>query len=816
MTFLNLFTNYNYKTLAGKIVPVFLSAAGCLAVGANPARAQRVFATSAPNEVLFALRPNIRLEATDVPAKVGAIYGHQAALNAYRAAVAPGSAVQDTIRALKANPNVLYAEPNYILTAFGDKPQPNDTYFAQQYAPQLTQASLAWGIWQPNTSVTLAIIDTGVDSNHPDLTNKMLRDSKGVVIGYNATDKSANAMDDHYHGTHCAGIAAAEGNNSAGITGIAGWDAGATNYVYIMPVKVLDKTGSGYTSWVSDGVVWAADHGAKVISMSLGGPDSNQTLTAAITYAWGKGVLIVAAAGNDGVSTKFYPAGNDHVISVGATDSNDALTSFSNYGDWVKVAAPGLNIFSTLPGGQYGYLSGTSMAGPHVAGEAALLLAQYPALSNDAVSALILAQTDPIAAGSPALASGAGRINVYKALTAAGSPPTKSAPSPLTLQFALSPATVADGGKTVGTLTLNSAAPKVGTPLTLGSNSALVVFSGSARVESGKTTKTFLLTAGYPDQDTPALLTVTSGSAVASATLTVKGVHPQGITLSTLTSKAAGTYTFNVALDHATTNGKSVTVSLSSSSEIVTVPASVTVAAGQSSASFTAAIGTIDADAKVTLTASANSGHAAVDLMLKSTATNIDGISFAAPQITGGSSDALIVRLTNPAPTGGAVVGLSADIPGLNLPASVTVPAGKTSAMVTLTSVPVSVKTAVTVSAVYRSVTKTAALNLFAPVLTRFALPTAAIAGGKTVTGTVTLGSAAPTGGLIIALSGANLATLPASVTVAAGATVGTFTFTAPTVTKTTAFPVSATFNGATKTAVVSVSASASGSGGKK
>ena len=812
MTLMNLFTHY--KSFAGKLVPVFLSAAGCLAIGANPARAQRVFATAAPDEILFALRPNARLSATDVSSKIGAIYGHQAALNAYRAAVAPGHTVQDTIRALKANPDVLYAEPNFTLNACRDKPRPTDTYFSQQYAPQLTQADVAWSVWHPTTNVTLAIVDTGVDSTHPDLTNKMLRDAAGNVVGYNATDKSANAMDDHYHGTHCAGIAAAEGNNGAGITGIAGWDAGATNYVHIMPVKVLDSTGSGYTSWVSDGIVWAADHGAKVISMSLGGPDANQTLTAAVAYAWSKGAVIVAAAGNDGVNTKFYPAASDHVISVGAVNSSDALTSFSNYGAWVKVAAPGLNIFSTMPGGQYGSLSGTSMAGPHVAGEAALLLAQYPALSNDAVSALILAQTDPVAAGSPALAPGAGRINVYKALMAAAGSPNPVGPPALALQFTLSPTTVADGGKSAGTLTLNLAAPKIGLPVTLSSNSALVTFSGAATVESGKTTKTFPLTAGYPDQDTPVLLTVTSGAATASATLTVKGVTPKAVTLSTLLPKAAGTYTFNVALDHATTNGKAVILTLSSSSSIVTVPALVTVAAGQSGASFDAALGTIDADTKVTLTATANGGHAAVDLMLKSTAANLDGITLTAPQITGGAPDALTVHLTNPAPAGGAVITLSADNPGVNLPVSVTVPAGKTSAVVALASVPVAIKTTVTLSAAYKSATKTATVNVLAPSLTGFTLPTGLVTGGKTVTGTITLGSAAPSGGLTVTLFGPNVPALPASVTVAGGAKSATFTFTAPTIARSATFPIAATLNGVTKPAILSVSASASA--GKK
>ena len=805
-----------------RIVPLLLSAAASALFGVPPAQAQRSAATFAPDEVLFALRPQAHIEATGVSARIGRIYGRQTALNAFRVAVRRGGTVQQTIAELKKNPNVLYAEPNYVLSAFKDGTGPSDPFFSQQYAPQKTQAVAAWSLWKPTTAVTLAILDTGVDSAHPDLTKKMLRDAKGAVLGYNATDKSSNALDDHEHGTHCAGIAAAEGNNGIGIAGIAGWGASATNYVQIMPVKVLDSSGSGYTSWVSDGIIWATDHGAKVISLSLGGPDQNATLDSALAYAWSKGAIVVAAAGNDGVNTKYYPAGSAHVISVGATDSNDGLTYFSNWGDWVKVAAPGLNIYSTLPNGAYGYLSGTSMACPHVAGEAALLMAQYPALSNDGISALILAQTDPVAPGSHAIASGAGRINVYKALTAAGGNGNggstgggNPAPTPSqALQLALTPATVVGGGKTIATLTLALPASTSGLTVQL-SGGPLAPYSGSVIIASGQKSRTIGITAGYPEQDTPVQLTATGGTLTASVSLTVQGVRPQSIAFVSKSAKAANAYTFRVSLAHATTNGKPVTVALTSSSDLVTVPPTVTVAAGASSGTFDAQIGEINADATASLTASANGAKASVYLALKTNIPALSGVSVSTPTTANGATALLSALLTLPAPAG-ATVGLSSDNAAVVAPKSLTIAAGKSAGTAPLTLSAVAVKTTVTITATYKSGSKTATLTLLPPSLIGVSFATGSVTSGKTLTGTVTLSSPAPAGGIAIALaSPAAAGAVPSSVTVPAGAKTATFTLLAPTVKKATALAVTASLNSATKQANATVLPAPSGSGTK-
>ena len=384
-----------------------------------------------PQEVLVGVRADLddAQEANRLNAVAGLTVGWQPELHAYRIRLQPGMTIEAAMARFQRLGEVVYAEPNHI---YHVQSTPNNLYYGNQYGPHKVQADLAWDIWNPSATIVIAIVDTGIDNTHPALTNKIYRDALGIV-GYNAfTGLRDNASDDYGHGTHCAGIAAAQINNGIGVAGLAGWNGQAsqsdTTYTKLMPVKVLDGTGSGSDVSVANGILWAANNGARVISLSLGGSSSSTTLSNAVSYAWTKGCVIVAAAGNSGVSTLSYPGAYPNVISVAATDSNDQLAGFSNYGSWVKVAAPGVSIYSTVPtyaaGGNFGlnynYLSGTSMATPHVAGEAALILAQNPALTNSQVSALITSNVDPYTPSSGGIAAGSGRINVYRALLAAG------------------------------------------------------------------------------------------------------------------------------------------------------------------------------------------------------------------------------------------------------------------------------------------------------------------------------------------------------------------------------------------------------------
>ncbi len=311
--------------------------------------------------------------------------------------------------------------PNDPLLAYVD----NNTPY--QWGPGRTQTLAAWHLWQPKNTkpIVIAIVDTGVEDTHPDLKNMMYRDATGAVIGFNALTKAAGATgDDFGHGTHCAGIAAAEGNNGIGVVGIAGWNGNANtsgaSAVKIMPVKVLDATGSGDDQGVADGIDWAVAHGANLISLSLGDKMDSAPIAASIARAWNAGLLIICAAGNEGNTNYFYPAADPYSVSVAATTNSytDEIPYWSTTGAWVNLAAPGENIYSTVPGGAYGLKSGTSMACPCTVGLAALVWAQNPTLKNSEVYQAIRKTVDAYPAYYQRIEAGSGRINSNTALMA--------------------------------------------------------------------------------------------------------------------------------------------------------------------------------------------------------------------------------------------------------------------------------------------------------------------------------------------------------------------------------------------------------------
>lgn len=360
--------------------------------------------------------------------------------------------VEDAITKLNGTKGVIYAQPDYIITI--DSTIPNDQNFPQQWALNNTgqtggtpgadiNAIRAWDIATGSRNqIIVAVIDTGIDYTHPDLAPNMWvneaelngqpgvdDDNDGVVddiYGYNSIDGSGDPMDDFFHGTHCAGIIGAVGNNGLGVSGVC-WN------VKLMAVKFLDSSGSGLTSNAIKCIQYAVNKGANVLSNSWAGGPYDQALKDAIDAAGAQGVLFVAAAGNsagNNDNTPAYPATYDcnNIISVLSTDHNDAMSYFSCYGlTTVDIGAPGSNILSTFPTYQttamksdgfptyYATISGTSMATPHVSGACALVWSQNPLLSATDVKNIIMTSVDPIPSLSDKCVSG-GRLNIYKAL----------------------------------------------------------------------------------------------------------------------------------------------------------------------------------------------------------------------------------------------------------------------------------------------------------------------------------------------------------------------------------------------------------------
>jgi thermitase len=303
------------------------------------------------------------------------------------------------VHAYSSNAKVAYAEPDFVAQVVGS---PDDPEFGNQWGMVKVQAPHAWDVTSGSASINIAILDTGVDLDHPDLASKIVS---------NINFSSSPTVDDvHGHGTHVAGIAAAVTNNGIGVAGL-GYSAA------VMNVKVMGDSGTGTYSAIALGIIWAADNGADVINLSLGGSSASSILEDAVNYAWSKGVVVVAAAGNNGGTTLLYPAGYTNCMAVAATDAIDGKASWSNYGDWVDVAAPGVCIYSTLKDNNYGYKSGTSMASPHVAGLAALVFATVSDANgdgklNDEVRSRIEANCDDIGLSG----IGHGRINAARAV----------------------------------------------------------------------------------------------------------------------------------------------------------------------------------------------------------------------------------------------------------------------------------------------------------------------------------------------------------------------------------------------------------------
>jgi hypothetical protein len=309
---------------------------------------------------------------------------------------------------LEAQPSVEAADVSTVVRATAGA-------YTQYGNTMVRSAAARAGVDNPLSGVVVAVLDTGV-SPHSEL-------AAALTAGRNFTDSpggTLDATDRHGHGTHVAGTIAADA--ASDVEGIA---YGAK----IMPVKVLSDSGSGYTSWVANGIIWAADHGADVINMSLGSTSGTSVEASAVAYARSKGVTVIAAAGNNNSSTPHYPAAHPGVIAVSAVDQTKAKAYFSNYGAYVDVAAPGVNILSTYLNDGLGAMSGTSMASPHVAGVAALIEGAAPGLTPDQVEQALVASVTDLGTPGRDDVFGHGLVDAPRAVQAANSLENGTPPS---------------------------------------------------------------------------------------------------------------------------------------------------------------------------------------------------------------------------------------------------------------------------------------------------------------------------------------------------------------------------------------------------
>lgn len=329
---------------------------------------------------------------------------------------------------------------------------PNDPYYPTQWALTRTHASTAWNHAR-GAGILIAVLDTGADYQHPDLAGKLRTD-----LGWDWINKDAEAQDDHGHGTHVTGIAAAITNNERGVAGL-GWEA------EILPLKVLNHQNVGTLSDVASAIYYATDKGAHIINLSLGS-DPKSALSCsqvpivanAIQYAYEHNVLVLVASGSHGGdANKVVPANCPYVLTVGSTDSADNWASFSNYGEVVDITAPGVNIYSTSLNASYAHRTGTSMSTPLVAGLAALIWSRFPTYTADEVSLAIVGHALDLGVPGRDIYYGAGRINAANSVVYGAN---YNAPNPLlrsheeTEATAWNPAPHVPGRLVVGTTSL--------------------------------------------------------------------------------------------------------------------------------------------------------------------------------------------------------------------------------------------------------------------------------------------------------------------------------------------------------------------------
>jgi subtilisin family serine protease len=561
-----------------------------------------------------------------------------------------GSQSTDQLMAtLRNHPAVAYVEPNYIVHALLT---PNDPSYSQTWGLKNTgqviggvagtagadiKAEAAWDVTTGSRSIVIAVIDTGIQYTHPDLAANMWTNPGGIggcaagTFGYNAVANTCNPMDDHYHGTHCAGTIGGVGNNATGVPGV-NWVAS------LMALKFLDSSGSGTTADAIESIDFAvnakiAGVNVRVLSNSWGGGAFSQALLDAINRANTNDILFVAAAGNSALNndtTPHYPSSYNapNVISVAATDNRDGLASFSNYGaTTVHLGAPGVDTYSTMTTDTYGFLSGTSMATPHVSGVAGLVLAKTPTLTVAQVKSAILNNVDAVPSLSGRTTTG-GRLNAAKAVGPAGPPPAPD----YTLAISPSSATATQGASAAYTVNINRVGGFAGgVTFTISGLPAGAAGTFNPNPSTGATSALTVTTSTTtPVGSYVFTVTGTSGALTrtATATLVVQAPAAGDFTLTrtptsrTITAGQSTTYTVSIARTGGFTGAVTFSVSglgtgqtasfspnnTTGNSSTLTITTTTTAATGSRVLTITGTSGALSRTTTVTLVVNPSSG----------------------------------------------------------------------------------------------------------------------------------------------------------------------------------------------------------------
>ncbi|WP_020589442.1 S8 family serine peptidase [Desulfobacter curvatus] len=356
-----------------------------------------------PGELLIQVKPDVpRGDVDNLLHSHGAVTAGEIENIKVRRIKVPEHALEQVKKALSNNPNIHFVEENFIAEAGY---VPNDERYPSQWHLPTIEAPGAWDLTTGSPSTPIAIIDSGVDPTHPDLAGNL-------ITGYNFLDNNTDTQDVLGHGTAVAGSAAAMTDNVTGVAGVAGDSP-------IMPLVVLNANDYATYYDIARAINYAADQGVRVMNISIGGSSYSSTLQNAVNYAWDKGAVIVACAHNYSTDTPYYPAACTNVVAVSATTSSDTLASFSNYGNWIDISAPGSYILTTTRGGGYGNWNGTSFSSPITAGVAALILSANPSLTNAQVVEILTQNADDLGSTGFDNYFGYGRVNALQSILAA-------------------------------------------------------------------------------------------------------------------------------------------------------------------------------------------------------------------------------------------------------------------------------------------------------------------------------------------------------------------------------------------------------------